>query len=251
MDPADLHQLIPGFIDKSHAEKIKIFGWYLHVHKGMASFKGADIKKCYDTLHFPAPSSFGGYFSNLVISKELLKNASGYRLSASAREKTDALYGNKGYTVKITSLLLKLPEKIPDLTERTYLNEALDCYTARAFRAAIVMTWNLAYYHLCDFILKKHLTAFNARWQISFPGHHRRAMLSISKMDDFGDKLKESEVLTIAKDGNIISKDVCKILSDKLGKRNSAAHPSSVKIEQLQTDDFIDDLVKNVVLKLL
>jgi hypothetical protein len=42
-----------------------------------------------------------------------------------------------------------------------------------------------------------------------------------------------------------------KILDEKLGKRNSAAHPSGVKIGHLQADAFIDDLVRNVVLKLV
>jgi hypothetical protein len=70
-------------------------------------------------------------------------------------------------------------------------------------------------------------------------------------MDDFGDMLKESEVIRIAKSATIISNDVAKILDEKLGRRNSAAHPSGVRIEQLQAEDFIDDLVKNVVLKLV
>ena len=63
-------------------------------------------------------------------------------------------------------------------------------------------------------------------------------------------ELKESEVIAICKDAGIITKDVFKIMDEKLGKRNSAAHPSSVSIGQLQTDALIVDLVDNVVLKL-
>ncbi len=39
-------------------------------------------------------------------------------------------------------------------------------------------------------------------------------------------------------------------MDEKLGKRNSAAHASSVAIGQLQADALIDDLVKNVVVKI-
>ncbi len=69
-------------------------------------------------------------------------------------------------------------------------------------------------------------------------------------MDEFNAELKESEVLKICRDASIITKDVYRILEEKLGRRNSAAHPSSVSIGQLQTDAFIDDLVRNVVLKI-
>jgi hypothetical protein len=61
--------------------------------------------------------------------------------------------------------------------------------------------------------------------------------------------LKEFEGIEICNSASIITKDVHRISVQKLGRRNSAAHPSSVKIGQLQADEFIDDLVKNVVLK--
>ena len=113
------------------------------------------------------------------------------------------------------------------------------------------MTWNLAYHHLCDDVLKSHLAMFNERWQIKYPSHHKKTPKIIAKMDDFSDQLKESEVIEVCNSAaRIITKDVHRILLDKLGRRNSAAHPSSIAIEQLQVDAFIDDLIKNVVLKL-
>jgi hypothetical protein len=48
--------------------------------------------------------------------------------------------------------LLELPAKIPDLAERSFLDEGLRCLRCKAFRASIVMTWNLAYDHLCRYI---------------------------------------------------------------------------------------------------
>jgi hypothetical protein len=84
-----------------------------------------------------------------------------------------------------------------------------------------------------------------------FPAHHKNSTKVLSKIDDFSDNLRESEVIKIAKSASIINSDVGKILEEKLGRRNSAAHPSNVKIGQLQAEEFIDDLVKNVVLKLV
>jgi hypothetical protein len=195
------------------------------------------------------PGSFGGYFDNLVKRGDLLKNNSGYRLENKVREALNAEYATREITVQVTQLLFKLPDQIPDLAERTYLNEALICYKHAAFRAAIVMTWNLAYHHLLDYIFRKHLVGFNTRWQVVYPGHHSKGAKAIAVMDDFAD-LKESEVIKICNSANIITKDVHRILDEKLGRRNSAAHPSSVVIGQLQAEAFIDDLIKNVVVKL-
>jgi hypothetical protein len=245
----DLGRTIPSLSEKPHADKIKLFGWYLHAHRRKQHFQPADIGKCYEALHLVLPSSFGGYFQQLVNQKALLKSSSGYRLESKVREGLEARHGGQEVTVQVTELLRTLPEKIPDLAERTYLNEALICYKHGAARAALVMTWNLAYHHLCDHVLSKHLANFNARWLISFPNHHKKPK-AIASMDDFNRELKESEVIRICKDANIITPDVFRILDEKLGRRNSAAHPSSVQIGKIQVDAFIEDLITNVVLKL-
>jgi hypothetical protein len=242
----DLKQVVPGFSQKGHPEKIKLFGWYLHV-QGKDTFSPTDVKKCYESMHEIPPSSFSGYFKNLVDQKQLIKNNSGYRLAGGVRDQLAAAYIPSGQSVQVTAILRDLPAKVPDLAERTFLDETLICYQHGAFRAAVVMAWNLAYHHLCDHVAKHRLADFNARWVVKYPGHHRSGTKTISVIDDFMQELKESEVIGICKDAGIITKDVYKIMDDKLGKRNSAAHPSSVSIGQLQTDALIVD---NVVLKL-
>lgn len=69
-------------------------------------------------------------------------------------------------------------------------------------------------------------------------------------MDDLAEKLKESQVIEICNSAGVFNSDVHRISGEKLGRRNSAAHPSNVAIGQLQAQNFIDDLVKNVVIKL-
>ena len=251
MEAKELKAVVPGLSQKGHPEKIKIFGWYLHVHCNKEVFNPADIKRIYNELHENAPLSFGGYFTNLVSQKCVLKNAQGYRLTGATRDELNAAYASTGNTVQMSALLKNLPKLIPNLAERTYLNEALICYENGAFRAAIVMTWNLSYHHLCDHILKNHLAAFNARWVIKFAGMHKNGTKTIKVIDDFMDELKESEVMVIAKDAGIITKNVFNIMEEKLKKRNAAAHASGVVINQLQADAYIDDVVNNVVLKLV
>jgi len=247
----EFNKLIPGLAAKDHNEKIKLFGWYLHVHEAKSRFQTGDIKRCYDNSHIQAPASFSGYFDNLTkAGKGLLRDKSGYRLESTLRAELDDLYGTRDITIQVQNLLLELPEKLPDLAERTYLDEALICFKHRAYRAAVVMTWNLAYHHLCDHILKNRLNGFNTRWPVVYPGHHRKELKIIQKMDDFNEVLKESQVIEICNSAGIITGNIHKILKEKLDRRNSAAHPSDVEFGQLQAEHFIDDLIKNVVLKL-
>jgi hypothetical protein len=67
--------------------------------------------------------------------------------------------------------------------------------------------------------------------------------------DDFS-TLKEYVVIDICKRETIVKRERRQILFEKLDKRNSAAHPSTVRIGQLQAENFIDELVKNVILAL-
>jgi hypothetical protein len=49
----------------------------------------------------------------------------------------------------------------------------------------------------------------------------------------------------------ILTKNMYNIMHASLGKRNAAAHPNAVVIDQLQTDAFITDLIVNVVQKIV
>ena len=250
MDLKEFQLAVLNFSETGHSEKIKLFAWFLQVHQKMTSFQTYDVRKCYDELSIAPPLSFSGYFENLVKQKQLLRDKVGYRLEGRTFEVLDKQYGSREISLQVTQLLLRLPEKVPDLSERTFLDETIICYKHSAFRAAIVMAWNLAYHHLCDYTLKKHLNEFNNRWPIVYPAQHKKGPRSITSLDDFSQELKESEVIEVCKSAGIITKDVYKILIEKLGKRNSAAHPSSVTFGQLQVEAFIEDLVTNVVLKL-
>src|SRR5262245_31503836 len=141
MDLVALMQAVPALADKSHYDRIKIFGWWMHVHKSQATFKGVDISRCYDALHYSKPLAFGGYISQLFDKKELLKSGDGYRLENKIREQINADYGTAEITVKITSLLNDLVATIPDVAERAYYQEALTCYKHGSPRGAVIMTW--------------------------------------------------------------------------------------------------------------
>jgi hypothetical protein len=249
MQLSEIVNTIPNLSAWSHAEKIKFFAWYLHYWKNLERFDQANLRACYDELHLEKPSNVSPYIKQLQDRKpkEVISDKHGYYLEKRVRDQLQAKYGQRPSTVQVDKLLLELPSKVPNVLEKVFLEEALVCFRHGAFRAAIVMCWNLAFDHLSDYVLAKHLSTFNAQLPITFP---KSKISSISTKANLSE-LKESEFLQVCKSASIICGNLHKILIEKLNRRNIAAHPSSVIITQIQAEDFITDLINNVVLKLV
>ena len=250
MELDDLARAIPNLPRQPHAERIKAFAWYLHTHRKMDRFSLADIRACYDHLHYAKPQNLSSCLAQLQQKKppDLLKDKRGYHLEGRIREAYDAKYGTRPLTIVVDTLLADLPGKVPGEAERLFLAEAISCFRIKAFRAAILMTWNVAYDHFEEWIIRNHLAAFNARIAVNYP---KKAGMVIKNKEDFSDHLKESEVIEISKSAGFLHDNIKKIMNDKLTKRNLAAHPSLVEITQYQAEDVISDLVNNVILKLV
>lgn len=240
---------VDGFDTLSPKDKIKLFGWYLHVHKSLASFDNDAIRACFKHLHLTSPD-VSVYLPRMASAKppELLKERSRYRLARNVRSELDKRYGVNQTVIQVSKLLSDLPDRVPDVAERAFLREALACYRAEAFRACVVMSWNLAFDHLLRWILgdATRLSDFNAAIVRRFP---KKIGISIASIEHF-EELKEAEVVEICQTASLISKNTTEILREKLKRRNMAAHPSQVTILQSQADDVITDLVNNVVLVL-
>jgi len=246
-----LQELVEGIKDFGswkHPEKILFFVWYLHVYGRRGRVQPSDIRSVYDSIHVEKPSSLNPFLDSLERSKpkRLLKDRQGYFLPRHIRENLDQEFGQRLATAQVHQLLADLPCKLPNLAERVFLEETLTCFRYKAFRASIVMCWNLAFDHLRDHVFTKCLGAFNTNASRVAP--KRRLPAGVVTLDDFNE-FKESEFLEICRAANVIDTNVHKILDEKLGRRNIAAHPSTVTITQLQAEDFITDLVTNVVLK--
>lgn len=249
MELEALIRQIDGFAGWKHAQKIRFFGWFLQSVKGQSTFTAAEIRQCFLDLNLDQPSGFSPFIKSMTQKKprEMLRVGDRYCLERRLVEELDGKYGRRPTAVAVDKLLTELPTRLPNLAERTYLDETLICFRNKAFRASIVMTWNLAYDHLCEWILSKHLPEFNTRLPIRYP---KADISSVAKRDDFSE-LKESQVLEVCRSGGVTSDAVHKILKEKLDRRNMAAHPSGVAFLQPTAEEYIRDLVENVVLKLV
>lgn len=249
MELADLVQQVEGFDKLPPRETIRLFAWWLHTHQNKEVFDNADIRSCYDRLHMSQPN-VALYLPRMAEYNppDVMKVKGGYKLERTVRSVLDTRYGIHHSVVQVSKLLSDLVGKVPDLAEKNFLAEAVKCYRVEAYRACVIMTWNLAYSHLLQWILNDttRLTNFNLTIPKRYP---KKPPIYISAYDHF-EELKESEVIEVCNTATLLNGNIARILREKLGKRNIAAHPSSVTIVQSQADDVVTDLVNNVVLLL-
>jgi hypothetical protein len=182
--------------------------------------------------------------------KELLKDKKGYYAEGKFLAKYNDVYGTHDITLNIRQKVKDLINSVPDIGEKDFMKEAEICLLHDAGRATIIMVWNVAFFHLCQFILKHKLAEFNAAFPKHYPGLWKDAKVKVMmNYDDFS-TFKEFVVIDICKREMIVNQNVAKILFGKLDIRNSAAHPSTTHVGQLQAEAFIEDIVDNVVLAL-
>jgi hypothetical protein len=241
---------IDGFGAWTHADKIRLFAWVQHALWKKDRFNTGDINGCYKALHYNG-TNVCQYLSDMEDRGELLRDGRGFHLEGGVRARYDAKYGEHDITLKIREMVKELPDRVPDVAEQGFMKEALICLRHNAPRAAIIMVWNVAFFHLCQYVLRFRLAEFNNAYKGRYPKKWQDAKVQrIANYDDFSIDLKESEVIEVCKSANIVNPNLYKILTEKLGKRNAAAHPSTVHVTQVQAEAFIDEFIRNAVLRL-
>lgn len=248
---SDLHDFagsVASFYDKTAVEQLLIIAWFLEVRRQHPYFDAAYMRQCFKQAGLDAPD-LSVYLPRLAAKKppQLRKERDGYCLASNMRREFDRKYGGEPTTIAISRLLENLPNKFPDIAEQAYLAEALSCYRVKAYRAAIIMAWNLAYNHLVRWVVEdaKRLAAFNSGLSTRYP----KTKIILAKEEDCAE-LKEAEFVEVCRTVGLINKNTAQILRDKLARRNSVAHPSRIVVSQHQADDAISDLVNNVIIPL-
>jgi hypothetical protein len=248
MELVEFAATVPGFDGMGDREKIRHFAWYLHSHRKMQVFATGDVRKCFEELRL-VPPNISLHLIRMADAKlpSLIRWKEKYKVHRRDMIELDGLYAAHPTTIAVSKLLTDLPAKVPDLAERAFLEEAINCYTVRAYRAAIVMTWNLAYDHLTRWIFMD--PARVAALNVALAKRYQKKPPTVAVPRDLED-MKEFDVVESCGTAGLVSSNVVKILREKLTKRNMAAHPSTVVVIEPQANDVITDLVNNVVLAL-
>ncbi len=236
----------PDFASWSATKQVDYLAYYLLTQPTAESAAVADIEECMELLDLRPYSRLSVYLSEEVNKKggRYIKHAKGYRLERSVFDEIRIAVDSEPKRVQVGKQLLDLVPKLTDSQERNFLEEAIRCYRVESYRATIIMVWVLTMDHLQKYTFGKYLTEFNA----AIAAHSDKKMKPVVAYDDFAE-LKESRVIELMRSANVISKDVRKILDEKLGVRNSAGHPSGIVFSSHKTTEFALDLIENVLLK--
>ncbi|MBL8548480.1 MAG: hypothetical protein JNJ73_00740 [Hyphomonadaceae bacterium] len=240
------YNAIENVHDMSQADLVGLFVYHLTTELGQSAASVAAVRTCFEESDLTPPARLTAYLSEGTTSKpqRYVKTADGYRLQRHYRETLSHKLGAERVVAQTSVELRRLENSLPSGPKKSFLGETIDCFEAGANRAAIVMCWILTVDHLFDHVLNHHLTAFNA----ALAKNPDKRVRVVTKRDDLSE-LQESKFIELLRAASIISNDVRKILEEKLGTRNSSAHPSGVSIARSKAIDFIEDLVVNVLAK--
>ena len=224
------------------------FAYFLTMENEQSVAATAVIDDCFRACDLSPPKNTSAHLSGAMNGKnaKFVKAAGGYRLQRAYRDQIASELGVSASVIQTSAELRKLESKLPSGAEKGFLKELIDCFEIGANRAAIVMCWILVLDHLYEYVLKHHRADFDA--VLAKNADKRVRVTQIQGRDDFGD-IPEGKFIEFLRSAGVISNDVRKILDEKLGIRNSSAHPSAVAIKPSKVVEFIDDLIENVVLK--
>ncbi len=239
----------PDFYECKQVEQIAYFVYFLtQISNSSNRTKTSEIKECYQLLDLSTPNVSARLSEGAKNTRNqpriFLQDNEGWYLERRKKTELDKILQDSPIVQQTNKMLRDLLDDIAVGARKEFLEEAITCYEFGAFRACIVMGWIVTIDHLFEYVFNRHLPAFNT--SLAKRSHKKPTQILVK--DDFSE-LKEYDFIEICRSANIISKDVRKILDEKLGIRNSAGHPSGIKIKKIKATDFLQDLITNVIVK--
>jgi len=215
---------------------------YVKVYGGEV-FTVKNIDNYFALSRLKTPPNTLIYFKQLLNKNVFIRHKNGYVFHRDAFRILERKFSESKPKRKTLKTLRDLLKKINDKNKKEFLEEAVSCYEIKAYRASIIMTWLLVMDHLYEYVFHKKLSDFNVALY-----KKKLKIQNVTKKDDFLE-IKESTFIEICRSAGIITNDSKKILDEKLGIRNSCAHPNDTVIKESKATYYIEDLIYNIILK--
>ncbi len=251
MTPTEFLSQFPNNNKFSRTASTLLFAFYLRKYKGVTEFKSAEIKKCFKEADMREPTDMSSILRKLSTGRNapVIKVKTSFALSRYGLDEVDGILPEtKTSQQEMDALIPNLRRiliKVDDEGRRELLAEAISCLGSGARRASIIMVWVVVIDYLYEYVFKCKIMEFKAALS---KRKGKLSQLEIKTTDDFME-MKEADFIDVCRSAKIITKDVRKILDEKLGIRNSCAHPSSIIVRDAKVISFVEDLVDNVVAK--
>lgn len=130
--------------------------------------------------------------------------------------------------------------KIADSDTQLFVEEAVVCFEARQYRAAVVLSWVGAISVLQNYVVNHRLADFNVE------AHKRDTKWRTAKTADDLGLMKEDSFLDVLQAISVLGKNVKQELKKGLTLRNGCGHPNSLKLAEHKVSSHIEDLMLNV-----
>ena len=141
---------------------------------------------------------------------------------------------------KVALDLRNLLPKLTNTDTRAFVEEAISCYEAKLYRAAVVLTWVGAVSVLYEYVVNHRLADFNDEAQ------RRDNKWRVAKNADDLARMKEYDFLQVLEAISVIGKSVKGELEVCLKLRNGCGHPSSLKVGPSRVEAHIETLIMNI-----
>lgn len=246
MKVEDLLDQVENFDLLTKKDQVKLIAYFYCIENNVTSFNQNNVRNEF-LKHSLAIPNISREITTLKTEKPvtLLDRKEGFSFHRSIKKQLDDIYLELKHKKEVSQTLRNLIPELKGNEQRKYLEEAISCFEIKSFRASILMTWLLTVDTIYEYIfLPSNLSIFNQAIQ----SHGKYKKTVITSKDHFSD-IKEGDFIELLRVSKIISNDVRKILDEKLGIRNSCAHPNSVVILDYKAINFIQDLVINVIKK--
>lgn len=169
----------------------------------------------------------------------------GWELTLDGRKRVSELvgpFGARPVPMIASSLRAHLPNLKNSDTKR-FVEEAVECFESRKYRAAVVLSWVGGVSILQEHVVANCLKAFNAealkrdtKWR------------SAKTTDDLG-RMRETDFLNVLVAISVIGKNVKQELETCLKLRNGCGHPNSLQIGEARVSAHIEILLLNIFAK--
>lgn len=129
---------------------------------------------------------------------------------------------------------------------RAYLEEAIDCYEADAFRGAVLMVWAATIDHIYSVIQghRSDFSVFQAASLARFQGAN--SYRKISKTNDLL-YLSDKNFFLLCEDAGLLNKNARVLLNDSLNTRNRCGHPTGYMVGREEIVIFTERLINNFI----
>ncbi|MFI8524876.1 hypothetical protein ACIGB8_10535 [Promicromonospora sukumoe] len=129
---------------------------------------------------------------------------------------------------------------------RLYLEEAINCYEAEAYRGAVLMVWSAAIEHIYS-----KIDARGAGYKSIEAANFERfgASRTYRKIRKKGDLLYlgDANFFLLCEDAGVFNRNARNLLVERLSLRNRCGHPTGYVVGREETVVFIESLINNVI----